>query len=69
MVTDLRADIAVKLLRCVKHLTRDPSMLLPLYVRHNPTEPCAASLQTLNLNESTNVKITEIAGYRCPLIH
>jgi len=34
LVADVQPDIAVKLLRCVKHLTRDPSMLLPLYVRH-----------------------------------
>ena len=33
LVVDVQADVAVKLLRCVKHLTRDPSMLLPLYVR------------------------------------
>ena len=33
LVADVQPDIAVKLLRTVKHLTRDPSMLLPLYVR------------------------------------
>ena len=41
MLPDLRSDIAVKLLRCVKLLTRDPSMLLPLYVRTLSSSSCA----------------------------
>ena len=47
MVTDLRPDIAVKLLRCVKHLTRDPSMLLPLYVRYPPPSLSISITDTL----------------------
>ena len=42
LVADVQADIAAKLLRCVKHLTRDPSMLLPLYVRTTDALECQA---------------------------
>ena len=42
LVADVQPDIAVKLLRCVKHLTRDPSMLLPLHVRTAPH--CSAAI-------------------------
>ena len=49
LVADVQAEVAVKLLRCVKHLTRDPSMLLPLYVRLQPqiSKPPVHSTQSL----------------------